>query len=415
MFSLIIALIYLGYLTFGIPNPLLGSVWPLMYPEFGVPIGYSGIVFMLISLSSACATIFSGKLAAKMKPQHRTILGLILTCCALFCFSATHSYVMLCLCAIPYGLGVGTVDAALNNYMALHYPARYLSWMHCMWGVGAIIGPYIMSGALQAGHPWNTGYLRVGLIEVAVIIVYIITLPLWKRKDKLDIFDAGVPSEAGSDSIGADKNADGAVTASRTADDTSGSLLKTIRLKGVIYTILCFFCYGTLEQTVNLWASSFLVNGKGISEIAAAGFASLLFIGITIGRAVSGFITLKLNDKQMVIMGQIIVLGGIIAILLPLGVNIAYGGLIAIGLGLAPIYPSLTHATPIRFGAAHSQSVIGLQMAGSYAGISFMGPLFGLIAGKISVKLLPEFLLVILAVMVFAHLKLAAVKPEDVR
>ena len=386
MFSLIIALIYLGYLTFGLPNPLLGSVWPMMHSEFGVPVGYSGIVFILITISSVFATLLSGKLSIVLKTQYRIIMGFVLTAGALFGFSLSHSFAVLCIFAVPYGFGAGTADAALNNYMAVHYHARYLTWMHCMWGLGAIIGPYVMSGALKAGLPWNSGYLRVGSIEIFVIFIFVVTLPVWKRKDPLAVCKAEETAEKSS---------------------APSSLLKTLKIRGVIYAVICFFCIGSIEQTVNLWASSFLVDGRGLDSITAAGYASLMFIGVTAGRVACGFITMKLNDKQMVILGQIILACGIIAIMLPLGVNVTLAGLIAVGLGLAPIYPSLTHAAPVRFGSANSQSVIGLQMAGSYCGALIMSPLFGAIAGRTTIKILPVFLAVMLTGMVVSHLKLA--------
>lgn len=380
MTSLLLAIIYLAFISLGLPDSLLGSAWPVIYPELGVPISWSGIIFMIISLGTVISSLNSDRLTRALGAGKVTAISVGMTCVALFGFSFSHSFLMLCLWAIPYGLGAGSVDAALNNYVALHYASRHMSWLHCMWGVGATAGPYIMSLALTHEQPWNTGYRMIGLMQLVLTAVLIVTLPLWGKVTKTRNESSPEPERA-----------------------KPLPLREMIRIPGAASVMICFFCYCALEQTVGLWASSYLVGQKGVDEVTAAGFASLFFIGITAGRAVSGFITLRLNDTQMVRLGQGIIAFGILLTLLPLDNLVAYVGLIAIGLGCAPIYPSIIHATPQHFGAQRSQAMIGLQMASAYVGTSLMPPLFGWIAHRLSLWLFPLYLLLLLAIMFAQH------------
>ena len=279
---------------------------------------------------------------------------------------------------MPYGLGAGSVDASLNNYVALHYESRHMSWLHCMWGVGAAAGPYIMGRVITGGGTWNGGYRCIALIQVALTAVLLLSLPLWKGRPQAE-------------------NAAGA------ADAKSLSVREAVKISGVKNVLICFFCYCALEQTTGLWASSYLTLYKGVPAETAASYASMFFIGITAGRALNGFAAMKLNDVQMVRMGELIIACGVAVMLLPLGAGVSLAGLIIIGLGCAPVYPCLIHATPEHFGADRSQAVIGIQMACAYVGTSLMPPLFGLIAGHITVALLPVYLLVLLALMSVMH------------
>jgi fucose permease len=286
---------------------------------------------------------------------------------------------MLYLCAIPYGLGAGGVDAALNNYVALHYASRHMSWLHCMWGVGATVGPAIMGAVLAAGHSWNAGYRSIGLIQLVLTAILFLSLPLWRAAD-------GGAAESGRG---------GAL-----------SLREIVSLRGVKAVMLCFFCYCAVEQTVGLWASSYLVTARGVNPVTAAKCGSLFFLGITAGRAVSGFLTFKLGDREMVRLGLGIIALGILLVLLPLGNGAALAGLILIGLGCAPVYPSLIHSTPAHFGAERSQAIIGVQMASAYTGTSLMPPLFGALAARTSIRFFPLYLLVLLVLMILSHERL---------
>lgn len=386
MFSLLLAVIYLAFISLGLPDSLLGSVWPTIYQEFNVPVSYAGAIFMIISAGTIFSSLQSDRLTKLLGTGKVTAFSVLMTAIALWGFSISSSYWMLVLWAIPYGLGAGSVDASLNNYVALNYKSHHMSWLHCMWGVGASIGPYIMSFALLNGQTWNMGYRYISLIQVVLTIIIMLSLPLWKKRPVIDDVDG--------------------VQESENKKDKALTLKEIVNIPGAKQVMLMFFCYCALEQTTGLWASSYLVLQHGFDLEIAASYASLFFIGITVGRAVSGFITMKLNDKQMIYLGQVIILIGIILMCLPFGHQVALVGLVTIGLGCAPIYPCIIHSTPTNFGADKSQAVIGVQMASAYVGNLLMPPLFGIIANHISVRLFPVYLLLILIVMVVMHIKL---------
>lgn len=394
MTQLLLAIIYLAFISLGLPDSLLGSAWPTMYQQFGVPISYAGIISMIISAGTIVSSLQSDRLTKKLGTGKVTAISVAATAVALFGFSFSHSFWALCLWAIPYGFGAGSVDASLNNYVALHYESRHMSWLHCMWGVGATAGPYIMGIALSMGQGWNMGYRYIGIIQVVLTAVLVFSLPLWKgRKSTTEnLQNAEMEQLLENVSEKADTTAEKAL-----------SLREILKIAGAKEVMLCFFCYCALEQTAGLWASSYLTLHKGVSSETAAIFASLFYIGITVGRAISGFITMKLNDTQMVRLGQSIIVLGIMAMVLPGSNVLALAGLILIGLGCAPIYPCVIHSTPAHFGADKSQAIIGVQMAFAYIGILAMPPLFGVLASRISVALLPCYLFAILVVMVIMH------------
>ena len=378
MIHLLLAVIYASFISLGLPDSLLGSAWPAMYPQLGVPVSYSGIVFMIISVGTIISSLQSDRLTRRLGTGKVTAFSVAMTAAALLGFSVSHEFWQLCLWAVPYGLGAGSVDASLNNYVALHYESRHMSWLHCMWGVGAAAGPYLMGRVITGGGTWNGGYRCIALIQIALTAVLLLSLPLWKGRPQAE-------------------NAAGA------ADAKSLSVREAVKISGVKNVLICFFCYCALEQTTGLWASSYLTLYKGVPAETAASYASMFFIGITAGRALNGFAAMKLNDVQMVRMGELIIACGVAVMLLPLGAGVSLAGLVIIGLGCAPVYPCLIHATPEHFGADRSQAVIGIQMACAYVGTSLMPPLFGLIAGHITVALLPVYLLVLLALMSVMH------------
>lgn len=394
MTQLLLAIIYLAFISLGLPDSLLGSAWPTMYIQFDVPISYAGIISMIIAGGTIISSLQSDRLTKWLGTGKVTAISVAATAVALFGFSFSHSFWALCLWAIPYGLGAGSVDASLNNYVALHYESRHMSWLHCMWGVGATAGPYIMGIALSMGQGWNMGYRYIGIIQVVLTAVLVFSIPLWKgRKSTTEnLQNAEMEQLLENVSEKADTTAEKAL-----------SLREILKIAGAKEVMLCFFCYCALEQTAGLWASSYLTLHKGVSSETAAIFASLFYIGITVGRAISGFITMKLNDTQMVRLGQSIIVLGIMAMVLPGSNVLALAGLILIGLGCAPIYPCVIHSTPAHFGADKSQAIIGVQMAFAYIGILAMPPLFGVLASRISVALLPCYLFAILVVMVIMH------------
>lgn len=380
MFQLLLVIIYISFISLGLPDSLLGSAWPSIYPELKVPVSYAGIISMIIALGTIVSSLQSDRLTRKLGTGKVTAFSVGMTAAALFGFSISHSFWMLCLWAVPYGLGAGSVDASLNNYVALHYESRHMSWLHCMWGVGATIGPYIMGFALTGGMTWNGGYRIISVLQIVLTILLAVSLPLWKGK----------------------KSADSSSENSQ-AQPRALSIKSILRIPGAKEVMVCFFCYCAVEQTAALWASSYLTLYKGIPAETAARFAGMFFIGITVGRALSGFLTMKLNDVQMIRLGQGLIGAGVLIMLLPLGAGASLAGLIIIGLGCAPIYPCIIHSTPDRFGADRSQAIIGVQMASAYVGTCLMPPLFGLIANHISVSLFPVYMLGILVLMTVMH------------
>ncbi len=385
MFQLLLAIIYLAFISLGLPDSLLGSAWPIMYQEFSVPVSYAGGISMIIAAGTIVSSLQCDRLTRKLGMGKVTAISVLTTAAALFGFSISHSYLALCIWAVPYGLGAGCVDASLNNYVALHYASRHMSWLHCMWGVGASLGPYIMGYALTGGKGWNMGYRYIAALQILLTVVLLISLPLWKKqRTAADVQDSDTAQE----------------------QNKALSLAQISRIPGAKEVMITFFCYCAVEQTAGLWASSYLVLHSGVTSEAAAGFASLFYIGITVGRALAGFLTIRFNDTQMIRLGQVLILSGILLLLLPLGGTAGLAGLIIIGLGCAPIYPSIIHSTPDHFGAENSQAVIGVQMAAAYVGILVMPPVFGLIATHISASLLPLYLLAILLLMAVMHEKL---------
>ncbi len=382
MIHLLLAIIYLAFISLGLPDALLGSAWPTMYSEFDVPVSYAGIISMIIALGTIISSLRSDRLTRKLGTGKVTAISVAMTAIALLGFSSSHAFWMLCVWAVPYGLGAGSVDAALNNYVALHYESHHMSWLHCMWGVGATVGPYIMGFALSGGKTWNTGYLYIGVLQIVLTAILVFSLPLWKERKT-------------SESPGN--------TNENTTLEKPLTLPQIIKIPGAKEVMLCFFCYCAIEQTAGLWASSYLTLFKGVSAETAARFAGMFFIGITVGRAINGFIAMKLQDSQMIRLGQSIIAIGVIVMLLPGPHIISLAGLILIGLGCAPVYPCIIHSTPAHFGAGRSQALIGVQMASAYVGTCLMPPIFGLIANHISIALFPVYIMALLILMVIMH------------
>lgn len=371
MFSLLLAVIYISFISLGLPDSLLGSAWPLMQAELGAPLSAAGWISMTISVFTIISSLLSDRLTKKFGTGLVTAVSVMLTAGALFGFSVSRSVVMLCVFAIPYGLGAGGVDAALNNYVALHYASRHMSWLHCFWGVGASVSPYIMSYCISAKNSWESGYRTVSIIQFVLTAALFISLPLWKKS-----------SAEGGQSHG-------------------GGVLNALKMRGVKAVLTAFFCYCALETTTGLWASTFLASRYAISEEKAASFASLFYLGITAGRFLNGFVADRFGDKTMIRVGCTVASAGLLCIFLPLGIHFSVIGLVVAGLGCAPIYPSVIHSTPEHFGAENSQAIIGVQMASAYLGSTLMPPLFGIIAQHVGIKLYPIYLLFFALLMLF--------------
>ena len=375
MTSLLLSIIYLSFVSLGLPDALLGAAWPTMCVEFDVPVSYAGLISIIISMGTITSSLMSDRLTRRFGTAKVTAFSVAMTAVALLGFSLSPKYWMLLLWAIPYGLGAGSVDASINNYVALHYASRHMSWLHCMWGVGASIGPYIMGYALSGGMGWNMGYRYIGLMQVVLAVVLALSVPIWKRRS----------------SDAAEENGTNAAAL---------SLKQIFSIPGAKEIMLAFFCYCALEGTAMLWSGTYLVRHLGMHEDRAASLASMFFVGITAGRAVSGFMTYKFSDENMIRIGQAVIFCGAVLMVLPFGELGTLVGLLMIGLGCAPIYPCVIHSTPDHFGAENSQAIIGVQMASAYLGSLIAPPVFGLVANHITASLMPVYMGGILLLMV---------------
>lgn len=389
MINLLLAVIYLAFISLGLPDALLGAAWPTMSYDIGAQISWAGGISMVISAGTIISALLSNKLTCKFGPGKVTLISVALTALALLGFSFAPNYLVLIFLAIPYGLGAGGVDAALNNYVAVHYESWHMSWLHCMWGIGASAGPYVMGFALSHGQRWTAGYQYIAVMQIALTLVLLMSLPLWKNNKKNEL---------------------NKIAESKTKSFEKVSYAGILRIPGAKNILIMFFCYCALEQTAGLWASSYMVLHGGVSRIVAAGWASLFYVGITVGRFVSGFLTMRFNDATMIRIGQCVMLMGILVLLLPLPNHIELvTGFIIIGLGCAPVYPCIIHSTPHYFGADKSQAIVGMQMASAYIGSMVIPAIFGIVAQNVSMMLLPAYLLILLAVMTFMHVRLMRV------
>ena len=416
MFSILLLMIYLAFVSLGLPDALLGSAWPIMYQEFAVPVSYSGTVFMIICGGTILSSLNSEKLNRRFGTGKITAISVLLTAIALFGFSISHSFLMLCLFAIPYGLGAGSVDAALNHYVALHYSSRHMSWLHCMWGLGASVGPYIMGFVLQRGEPWSRGYLIVSLIQFALAIALFCSLSLWKKKpEELKENAASTAKQEDSQQNNSLQEATSEESpkqeslSSEAPKQRALSLKEVFAIPGAKESLASFYGYCALEQTVGLWAGSFMVLALGMEEKLAASYVALFYFGITFGRFLSGFFTMKWKDEQMVLGGSAIVFFGIFLLFTPWSKAMVLPALILIGLGCAPVYPSVIHSTPYNFGVEHSSALIGAQMASAYVGTLIMPPLFGVLGRSFSMKLFPYYSMFLLLFMVFTYRRMLQV------
>ena len=387
MGSLLLALIYVCFISLGLPDSLLGSAWPVMHIEMNVPVSLAGVVSMIICIGTILSSLFSDKLLRRFGAGKVTAVSIVLTALALFGFGMSNQYWMLLLWAIPYGLGAGGVDAILNNYVALHFKAQHMSWLHCMWGVGASISPYIMSFALTDLDSWNYGYLIVSAIQTVLSFVVFMSIPMWKK---------------------------GGENSDNTEQQTKSPSFKEIfKIKGAIPCFLAFFCYCALELSTSLWASSYLVQKWNFTPEVAAGFGSMFYIGITLGRFTNGFLAMKFSDHTLIRVGIGVITVGIALLFMPFSSTFALAAFVVIGLGCAPIYPCFIHMTPNVFGRDKSQAMIGVQMAFAYVGFLTMPPLFGAVADYVSISLLPVYLIALLVSMLVTHEMVAKRKNDE--
>lgn len=364
-------MIYLSFISLGLPDSMLGSAWPAMNVSLNAPLWGAGLVQMLISFCTIISSLNSAKLIRRFGTGKLTAISVATTALALLGFSLAKNYAFLLLMAVPLGLGAGAVDAGLNNYVALHCEAKHMSWLHCFWGVGTIIGPMILSAVLRVGGSWATGYRAVGLIQCAVSALLFATLGMWKRGNIQQ-------EEYGAKAL---------------------SVWEVLSLPGAKAGMVTFLCYCAVESTLGLWGATYISQVRGVDEATAASFGAMFYIGITVGRAISGFMAMKLLPKQMVRVGQALLALGCIFMMIPAGSTLSGIGLVVCGLGCAPIYPNIIQDTPVNYGTENSQAAIGVQMAFAYVGSTFLPSIFGALAGVDGYGLLPYFAISICVLM----------------
>ena len=366
MYTLLISIIYISFISLGLGDSLFGAAWPVIQRDLDIPLHYAGIVSLLMAVGTVTAGLMSDRIIRKFGMKIVAPFSVVLTAVSLFGFSTSSTFWLLCLWAVPYGIGGGTLDTAMNNYVATNYTSRHMSWLHCFWGVGAMTGPYIMGLYLTNGVHWHVGYRTIALMQIIFAVLLMLSFPLWKKRNTIHEEDTPV------------KN-----------------LREILQIPKVKFILFAFFAYCAIEATTGFWASTFLVNHRNIEVETAALFASLFFGGITAGRFIAGFVANRLGSMKMIKIGITFILLGIIALFVPIDDNtLSFIGLITIGLGAAPIFPALIHSIPITFGPENSQAIIGVQMAGAYTGSALMPPLFGLISNAVGMGFYPVFLMI---------------------
>lgn len=367
MGSLLLAVIYLIFISLGLPDSLLGSGWPTMQLAFGVPSSWAGYVSMTISFMTIISALLSPRMIRRFHTKWIVIVSIFMTILGLLGFSVCRSYWMLLLFAVPYGLGAGAIDAAVNHYVANHYPSSVMNFLHCFYGVGAVISPTIMALALKLAR-WNEGYRWTAYIQTGILLVVILSLPLWKRNESAD-------EEKFQDNAG---------------------IKETLRVPGVLQTLIAFFAYCSGEATCFLWTPSYFAGTRaGLSDETIAALGSLIFGGLMLGRLVSGFISNKLGDRLLIRIGIAVELLGILLIFLPATSYVVTAvGFVIVGMGMGPVYPAIQHMAPGNFGARHSAAVIGLQMASAYIGSTFMPMVFGHLQQAVGIGIMPQYLLI---------------------
>ncbi|WP_026886984.1 MFS transporter [Clostridium beijerinckii] len=384
MFTALLIIVYLSFISLGLPDSVLGSAWPLMYNDLSVSLSSAGVISMIVSAATIISSLFSSKIIKRFDTGKITLVSVGMTAVALMGFSICPSMLWICVMAIPLGLGAGSVDAALNNFVALHCKAKHMSWLHCFWGIGATTGPIIMSISIANNYGWRKGYFAISILQFFLVFILFFTLPLWKKVE-------GTNSSSEIQEGREEKE-----------EHNNTSVLK---LPGVKFSLLTFLCYCGVEASTGLWGSSYLVNYRGVDAAQAAGAISLFYAGITLGRFLSGFLTMKFNNLLLIRSGQILCFIGAVLLLLPLPIYLSIAALILIGFGYAPIYPSMMHETPRRFGKAASQAIMGLQIAFAYIGTTFMPPLLGFTASKTSIVIYPYFLIAYILIMLISSEK----------
>lgn len=391
MATLLLVLIYIAFISLGLPDALLGAGWPVMQPEFAVPVGYAGLVQITVSVGTIISSIYSGRVLRRYGTGRTTAISVTFTAFALFGFGISPSFMWLLVAAIPLGLGAGSVDAGLNAYVAAHYESRHMSWLHSFWGLGALSGPLVLASLLARGMPWRKGYLSIAIFQSVLVIILFMALPLWRTVHR----DVDQPKRIANEK------------------HRHKSIGEIVRIKGVPSALLTFIVYTGIESTMGLWGGSYLFRTKGLDAVAAASWVSLFYASLTLGRIFNGFATYRWSNNSLIRGGVVVIFVGIVFLLFPLSLSFTLIGFLLVGFGCAPIFPSMQHATPEHFGLENSQDIIGLQLAATYTGFLILPPFFGFIAEQFSFDLMPFILCAYLVVLFISTERLRKVNVSN--
>ncbi|MGO1408736.1 MAG: MFS transporter [Brachybacterium sp.] len=405
MYSFLLAIIYVAFVSLGLPDSLVGSGWPVMHQDLGVPVAFAGILTMIIALGTIVSSLASERITLRFGAGAVTAVSVGMTAAALVGFSVSDQFWMLCLWAIPYGIGAGAVDAALNNYVALHYAARHMNWLHSFWGVGASISPFVMGYAISSGQGWSVAYLVIGLVQAVLTLALLASIPLWGKVDDARTRTSTIETHDLTEDAPAQKG--GAPVPLGTA----------LRVPGVVLILLAFFAYCALESTALVWSATYLVAERGALPAAAAMLGALFVLGLTAGRFLAGFFADRVGDRALIRGGFLAIGVGSLFLLLPLPTDVVgFVGLVIVGLGCAPIYPAIIHSTPGNFGRRNSQAIIGIQMAAAYVGSTLAPPLFGVLSTWTGMWIFPVFIgvLVVLGLVMSERLNRVVAVPAQV-
>lgn len=375
MATLLLITIYLSFISLGIPDSLFGAAWPAIYAEMQLPVSYANFVTLTCSACTCLSSILSARVINRFGTGRVTAASILMTACALMGISCSGHLTFLVLLAIPLGLGGGAVDSGLNNYVALHYNARQMNFLHCFYGVGVSISPYILSLALSGTGGWRGGYRMMSLIQFGIAAVVLLTLPLWNRTHAAD----GTPVEE--------------------EPQITLSLRAMLRIKGLPLMWLMFAAACAIEVTCGAWGSTFLVEHKRMAVDLAAKVVTCFYVGMALGRFASGLLSARLLSSQLVILSQVVIGIALLLLMLPLGGFAAAAGLFLTGFGIGPIFPGLMHLTPVLFGRSSSQSIIGTQMAAAYIGIMGLPALFGILAQHFGAGLYPYYMAIFFVIL----------------
>lgn len=383
MASFFLFLIYATFISLGLPDSLIGVAWPVMQPEMNVPYSYAGFISMCVAGCTIIASLNTGKFLRRFGTGRVTLFSVLLTAGALLGFSISPGYLWLILLALPLGLGGGAVDSGLNAYVARHYKAHHMNWLHCFWGVGAMVGPLVMAAVIRQTNGWRGGFLSVGILQTLILLLLFFSLPLWQRfggQSERPTPNRNMPDSSKPVTDRLSNAAD--MKTVPTLPKKPPTLMEILRIHGTPIASLAFLFYCGLEASMGLWGSSYLIRIKGLDVATAASWSAMFFGGVTAGRFLSGFLSMKFSNAALLKSGTLLAVAGTVLLMLPLGGYIPLASYILIGLGCAPLFPSMLHETPVRFGNEHSLDIIGVQIATAYLGTTLLPPLFGFVASE---------------------------------